>query len=165
MQHLCKNDFHVNSARPTSPCDASSPHWWTSSETNTQQSSLPKFSRLKIGTQTIDYHSTKELGSQVRDQDSPSTRSTGQSYPGVLHWGGNNTHGQSIFSAQLGSYVLLSVHSSFFYFLSLSPFLLLGGGVEKDMLLGFCLCSFFFFLFGVWAGGNAAMFLFMFFRS
>lgn len=102
MQHLCKNDFHVNSARPTSPCDASSPHWWTSSETNTQQSSLPKFSRLKIGTQTIDYHSTKELGSQVRDQDSPSTRSIGQSYPGVLHWGGNNTHGQSIFSAQLG---------------------------------------------------------------
>ena len=119
MQRLCKNDSLGNSLSSTSPCDASYPQWWTSSEPNTPQSYMPKFSHLKVGTQTIDYHNTKELGSQVRDRDSPSTQSTGRSYSEVVHWGGNNTHGQSIFSAQSSSCALLSTHSSFSLSLSL----------------------------------------------
>ncbi|KAF8401053.1 hypothetical protein HHK36_014356 [Tetracentron sinense] len=96
MQNMPKRDSDQSSVHSTSPCIISCPSWWNTTESHIPQSALSKSLSLKMGSPP--QQCAKQLGLQLQDQDSSSTRSTGESLHEVAAMGGSNPYGQYILS-------------------------------------------------------------------
>lgn len=95
--HDLLNDSDLSSVHLMAPCIIGCPSWWTSTALQIEQSCISKSLTLKMSTPPH-CQSAKQLGFYFQDQDSSSTQSTCQSYPGVASVGESNPYGQSVLS-------------------------------------------------------------------
>lgn len=89
-------------AYSTSPCAVSCPSQWSSTGSAIPQSSVSGSLNLNLDSATQHCQHAKQLGLQLRDQESSSTHSTGQSHHEMASMGLVNSHGHYI-SGQSGT--------------------------------------------------------------
>ncbi|XP_027126091.2 nuclear transcription factor Y subunit A-3 [Coffea arabica] len=100
MQDLLKGD-DLNNARMMAPCVDDSQSWWTSTNSQGQQSSLSRNLTFKAASPVECFQGNKQLGFHFQDQESSSTQSTGQSCPEVASME-NEKYRKNITSVQPG---------------------------------------------------------------
>ena len=101
MRNLNKH-FSTSSAHSVSSRFVYCPPFRNSTELQVQQSSISRSLSLKMGNRPQHCHNTEQLNFQFQDQDSPSTQSTGQSYPEVVSMQESKPCGQGIVSPKSG---------------------------------------------------------------
>lgn len=114
MHDISNMESKQGRAYSTSPCGVSCPSRWSSTGSAIPQSSVSGSLNLNLNSATQHCQHAKHFGLQLRDQESSSTQSTGQSHHEMASMGLVNSHGHYISGQSGTSY---SEVFYFFYFL------------------------------------------------